>query len=81
MYLCGAQALAVAYAKRWKTVTEQFDYEDKYGVAIEGIYGVRKIIFGTGAGDTDDLKDHGVVTGYFATTGTATVAAATAAEN
>lgn len=81
VYLCGAQALAVAYAKRWKTVTEQFDYEDKYGVAIEGIYGVRKIIFGTGAGDTDDLRDHGVVTGFFATSGTATIAAATAAEN
>ena len=81
VYLCGAQALAVAYAKRWRTVTEEFDYGDKYGVAIDGIYGVRKIIFGSGAGDTDDLKDHGVVTGYFATSGTATVAAATAAEN
>lgn len=81
VYLCGAQALAVAYAKRWRTVTEEFDYGDKYGVAIDGIYGVRKIIMGTGAGDTDDLKDHGVVTGYFATTGTATVAAAAAAEN
>ena len=81
VYLCGAQALAVAYAKRWRTVTEEFDYGDKYGVAIDGIYGVRKIIFGSGAGDTDDLKDHGVVTGYFATTGTATIAAATAAEN
>lgn len=81
VYLCGAQALAVAYAKRWRTVTEQFDYEDKYGVAIDGIYGVRKVIFGSGAGDTDDLKDHGVVTGFFATTGTATIAAATAAEN
>lgn len=81
VYLCGAQALAVAYAKRWRTVTEQFDYEDKYGVAIDGIYGVRKILFGTGAGDTDDLKDHGVVTGFFATTGAATVAAAAAAEN
>ncbi len=69
VYLCGAQALAVAYAKRWKTVTEEFDYEDKYGVAVDGIYGVRKIIMGTGAADTDDLKDHGVVTGYFATTG------------
>lgn len=69
VYLCGAQALAVAYAKRWKTVTEVFDYGDKHGVAVEGIYGVRKIIFGTGSGDTDDLKDHGVVTGYFATTG------------
>ena len=80
VYLCGAQALAVAYAKRWRTVTEEFDYGDKYGVAIDGIYGVRKIIFGSGAGDTDDLKDHGVVTGYFATTGTATIAAATAAQ-
>ena len=81
VYLCGAQALAVAYAKRWRTVTEEFDYGDKYGVAIDGIYGVRKIIFGSGAGDTDDLRDHGVVTGYFATTGAATIAAATAAEN
>lgn len=69
VYLCGAQALAVAYAKRWKTVTEIFDYGDKHGVAVDGIYGVRKILFGTGSGDTDDLKDHGVVTGYFATTG------------
>lgn len=81
VYLCGAQALAVAYAKRWKSVTEDFDYGDKAGVAIEAIYGVRKVIFGSGSGDTDDLKDHGVVTGYFATTGTATIAAATAAEN
>lgn len=81
VYLCGAQALAVAYAKRWRTVTEQFDYEDKYGVAIDGIYGVRKVIFGKGAGDTDDLVDHGVVTGFFATTGAATIAAAVAAEN
>lgn len=81
VYLCGAQALAVAYAKRWKTVTEEFDYGDKYGVAIDGIYGVRKIIFGSGSGDTDDLKDHGVVTGYFATTGAATILTAVAAEN
>lgn len=72
VYLCGAQALAVAYAKRWKTVTEEFDYGDKYGVAVDGIYGVRKIIFGSGTGDTDDLKDNGVVTGYFATTGSGT---------
>lgn len=68
VYLCGAQALAIAYAKRWKTVTEIFDYGDKHGVAVDGILGVRKVIFGSGAGDTDDLKDHGVVTGYFATT-------------
>lgn len=75
VYLLGAQALAIAYAKRWKTATEEFDYGDKHGVAVESIYGVRKVLFGTGTGDTDDLKDHGVVTGFFATTGTATVTA------
>jgi N4-gp56 family major capsid protein len=68
VYLVGAQALAIAYAKRPKTVTEEFDYGDKNGVAVECIYGVRKVLFGTGAGDTDDLKDHGVVTIFVATT-------------
>jgi len=81
VYLCGAQALAVAYANRWRSKTEIFDYGDKHGIAIDGIYGVRKITFGTGASDTDDLKDHGVVTGFYATTGLPTVAAAVAAEN
>jgi N4-gp56 family major capsid protein len=80
VYLCGAQALAMAYAKRWKTVTEIFDYGDKHGVAVEAILGIRKTLFGTGAGDTDDLKDHGVVTGFFATTAAATVGATAAAE-
>lgn len=81
VYLCGAQALAVAWARRFKTVTETFDYGDKDGVAIDGIYGVRKVLFGTGSGDTDDLKDHGVVTGFFATTGLPTVLTAVAAED
>lgn len=81
VYLCGAQAVAIAYARRWKTVTQEFDYDDKVGVAIDGIYGVRKIIFGSGAGDTDDTKDNGVVTGFFATTAAATVSAAISAEN
>ena len=58
-----------------------FDYGDKYGVAIDGIYGIEKIIFGTGSSDTADTKDHGVVTGFFATTEAATIAAAVAAEN
>lgn len=68
VYLCGAQALGVAYAKRWRSRTEEFDYGDKHGIAIDGIYAVSKLLFGTGAGDNDDLKDHGVVTGYVATT-------------
>lgn len=73
VYLCGAQAVAYAYGRRFKTITKVFDYEDKAGIAIDGIYGVRKIIFGTSAtSDTGDLKDHGVVTGFFATTGAGT---------
>lgn len=69
VYLCGAQALGVAYARRFKSVVEEFDYGDKHGIAIDGIYGVNKLRFGAGSGDTDNSKDHGVVTGYFATTG------------
>lgn len=81
VYLCGAQAVAAAYANRWRSKTEIFDYGDKYGVAIDGIYGIEKIQFGSGASDTADLKDHGVVTGFFATTEAANVLTAVAAEN
>ena len=66
VYLCGAQALAMAVAKRTWTVAKDFDYDDKRGVAINVIDGIEKMIFGSGAGDTDDLKDHGMVTGFFA---------------
>jgi N4-gp56 family major capsid protein len=66
VFLCGAQALGLAMAKRWVSKTETFDYGDKNGVAIECIDGLKKMLFGSGAGDTDDLKQHGVVTGYFA---------------
>lgn len=65
-FLCGAQAIGVAYARRWRSKTEEFDYGDKHGVEISAIYGVGKMVFGSGAGDRDDLKDHGVVTGFFA---------------
>jgi N4-gp56 family major capsid protein len=67
-FLCGAQAVGTAYAKRWVSKEETFDYGDKRGVAIESIYGVEKMRFGSGTTDTADTKDHGVVTGYFATT-------------
>jgi N4-gp56 family major capsid protein len=68
-FLCGAQAIGAAYAKRWKSVEETFDYGDKRGIAIEAIYGIEKMQFGSATGsDTGDLKDHGVITGYFATT-------------
>jgi N4-gp56 family major capsid protein len=67
-FLCGAQAVGAAYAKRWQSKQEVFDYGDKHGVAIEAIYGINKMQFGSGTTDTADLKDHGVITGYFATT-------------
>jgi len=67
-FLCGAQAIGTAYAKRWTSKEETFDYGDKKGVAIESIYGIKKMQFGSGNSDTADLKDQGIVTGYFATT-------------
>ena len=68
VFLCGAQAVGAAYARRWRSREETFDYGDKQGVAIDAIYGIKKMQFGSGSTDTADLKDHGVVTGYFATT-------------
>lgn len=65
-YLCGAQALALAWAKRPQTIEEEFDYKDKQGCAVREWRKVQKMIFGSGSGDTDDTKDHGVVTGWFA---------------
>lgn len=65
-FLCGAQSVGVAYARRWRSKTEEFDYGDKHGVEMSAIYGVGKMVFGSGAGDRDDLKDNGIVTGLFA---------------
>jgi len=65
-YLCGAQALGIAWAKRPQSIAEEFDYKDKQGYAIRQWYNVAKLTFGSGSGDTDDLKDHGVFTGWFA---------------
>jgi hypothetical protein len=65
-YFCGAQALGIAWAKRPQSIDEVFDYKDKQGYAIRQWYNVAKLNFGTGSADTDDLKDHGIVTGWFA---------------
>lgn len=65
-YLVGAQAIGVAWAQRTKSTTQVADYEFKHGVGISEIRGIEKLLFGSGAGDTDDLKQHGVVTAYTA---------------
>jgi N4-gp56 family major capsid protein len=67
VFLCGAQALGLGIAMPWQTrEKKETDYENEQGVAIVTIDGLDKLTFGSGSTDTADLKDHGVVTGYFA---------------
>ena len=65
--------MGVAYARRWKSQTENFDYGDKSGIEMSAIYGMDKLVFGsdTIGQDRDDrkkLKDNGIVSGFFAVT-------------
>jgi N4-gp56 family major capsid protein len=67
VFLCGAQALGFAIAQRTKTVTDDTDYGDKQGVAVQEIRGIQKLVFGTDASvDTTTPKDNGIFTGFFA---------------
>ena len=70
VFLCGAQAVGTAYAKRWTTKEQTFDYGDKRGVAVESIYGIQKLTFGTGTSDRTTPKDFGIVTGFFSVSAT-----------
>jgi N4-gp56 family major capsid protein len=58
VYLCGAQAVGVAWAQRTRSRTEERDYGFVHGVAIHEMLGVKKLMFNS--------KQHGVVTGYVA---------------
>lgn len=61
VYLCGTQALGVAWAKRTKmTRRKEDDYEFQKGVGFMELRGVEKMLYGTAG------KQWGVVTGYFA---------------
>ena len=67
VFLCGAQALGFAVAQRSKTITDDTDYGDKQGVAVQEIRGIQKLMFGTDASvDTTTKKDNGIFTGFFA---------------
>jgi len=70
-FFCGAQAVGVGYAMRSNTVEEVFDYGDKHGVAVREVRGIDKLRFGSGSADTDDLRDHGVLTVWTAAVGDA----------
>ena len=65
VYLCGAQAVGLAWAQRTKTTTDVDDYEFLHGVGVQEIRGIEKLRFGTVAGaDTTTPKDHGIVTAF-----------------
>lgn len=66
VYLCGAQAIGMAWSQRTKSTTDTDDYEFLHGVGVQEIRGIEKLRFGTGASDTTTPKDHGIVTGFFA---------------
>lgn len=65
VYLVGAQAMAMAWARRSRTVVKQFDYNDKWGVELSEIRGMGKMTRDYSA-NGDQKKDAGMVTGWFA---------------
>ena len=65
VYLCGAQAIGLAWAQRPKSTTDTDDYEFLHGVGVQEIRGIEKLRFGTAAGvDTTTPKDHGIFTAF-----------------
>jgi len=61
-FICGAQAIGAAWARRLKSVVDERDYEFRHGLGVMEIRGVEKLMFGTGATDTASLKQNGVYT-------------------
>ena len=64
VYLCGAQAVGLAWAQRTKSTTDTDDYEFLHGVGVQEIRRVQKLRFGSGTTDRDNLQDHGIVTAF-----------------
>ncbi len=61
VFFCGAQAAALCFAERPKPKMDEFDYQNKRGVAISGVYGVEKLNYNS--------IQHGMVTLYAAAVG------------
>jgi len=66
VYLCGAQALGIAWKRRTKMITDTDDYGAKRGAGAEEVRDIKKLLFGKGASDRDDLVQHGIATLYAA---------------
>lgn len=62
MYMCGAQAVGIAWAMTTKTtIRKEDDYEFQKGVGFMELRGVEKLLWGQG---TAGAKDWGVATGF-----------------
>lgn len=70
-FLCGAQALGMAWAQRLKTTTDVRDYDFRHGVGVQEMRGIEKLMFGKGEFDRDNLVQNGVVTVFTAAVGDA----------
>ena len=66
VYLVGAQALGIAWAMRTEITVDETDHKWKKSVAVAEIRGIAKLLFGSGANDTDNQKQNGVHTIYVA---------------
>ena len=64
VYLCGAQAVGLAWSQRTKSTTDVDDYEFLHGVGVQEIRRVQKLRFGGGTTDRDNLQDHGILTAF-----------------
>lgn len=65
-FLCGAQALGAAWARRLRSTTDVRDYGFRNGVGVMEIRGIEKLMFGKGTNDRDDLVQNGVFTHFTA---------------
>ncbi|MEX3972250.1 phage capsid family protein [Paraburkholderia caribensis] len=63
-FLCGAQALGVAWVQRSKTTTDTRDYGFRNGVGVQEIRGINKLQWGVGAADNANPVDAGIFTGF-----------------
>lgn len=63
VYLCGAQALGYAIAKRPFSRQDSDDYDNENGTAVGEIFAVEKLMFQEDGAATG--IQHGVVTGFF----------------
>lgn len=64
--LVGAQAIGMVWGQTTQFPEETDDYGVLKGVAAEEIRGIKKMLFGSGVNNLDNLKDHGIATAFVA---------------